>query len=93
MISSDACVADLAGIARKSVSPEGRATLVRSRLDQYQRDLSDWSLAASQRAGEFSLAPLRGTLKERLHGILATRRRPARELEVFEMAYSILQRG
>jgi hypothetical protein len=93
MISSEACVADLAGIARKPLSRKSRVRLVRSRLEQYQRDLAAWSLAACQRAGEFSVAPLRGTLKERLHGILALRRRPEPELEVFELAYSMLQRG
>jgi hypothetical protein len=90
MISSEACLRDLSGIARKAVPPDLRRWLAEDRVEQYEHDLQLWAAEACARAGEFSMTPLTGGLKERLRGIIATRRRPRRELELLEYAYSLL---
>jgi hypothetical protein len=90
MISSEACLADLSGIARKAVPRDLRCWLAEERVEQYEHDLQLWAAEACRRAGEFSMTPLTGGLKERLWRILAARKRPSRELEILEYAYSLL---
>jgi hypothetical protein len=91
MISSEACLRDLSGIARKVIgSEEVRRSLVADRIEQYQHDLQLWVAEACARAGEFSMTPLTGGLKETLRRTITARRQPERELEVLEYAYSLL---
>jgi hypothetical protein len=90
MTNAQTCLDDLVGIAHRPMPPDVMRWLAEARVEEYEHDLAEWSMRCCSRAGEFSLAPLRGGLKERLHGILALRRRPERELEVFEYAYSLL---
>ena len=87
---ASAGLADLGRIAHRPMPPDLNRWLAEARVEEYEHDLAAWSQRTCSRAGEFTVAPLRGGLKETLHGIVKLRRRPARELEVLDYAYSLL---
>jgi hypothetical protein len=84
---TEQCIEELAGIARRGVSEDTRRWLADGLVERYQDDLLDRIVALSRR-GEVTLAVHRGGLKDALHRALAATRHPPRERDLFEYAYS-----
>jgi hypothetical protein len=90
MGTTEDCIKELAGIARRTASPKLRRWLVDKVLARYQEDVLD-RIVVMGRRGEVTLAVHRGGLKDALHRLLAATGRPSRRRELLEYAFSRLQ--
>jgi hypothetical protein len=89
MSTTEQCIEELAGIARRGVSADTRRWLADILVERYQHEVLDRIVALSRR-GEVTLAVHRGGLKDALHRVLSATRRPPRERELLEYAFSRL---